>query len=177
MPIVWQRAIQERGPTAWPDYNTMCDPAAALTGARCGIPVTWVTLDATMRAPLRAAARGLLPPDHPLGAALGRMIDAWHAAWFPSALPPPDDPSPVPADAVAILHDPLAVAALIPGEFLRLQSTRLASGIEDGVFRLREQPDGAPGTLATEVDGAEFETFLVARIMRLTGQLSLSSSL
>jgi hypothetical protein len=89
----------------------------------------------------------------------------------------PDDPSPVPADAVAILHDPLAVAALFPGEFLRLQLTRLASGIDDGVFRLREQPDGAPGRLATEVHGAEFEAFLVARIMRLTGQLSLSNSL
>ena len=61
MPISWQRAIQERGATAWPDYNTMCDPVAALTVARCGIPITWVTLDATMRAPLRAAARGLLP--------------------------------------------------------------------------------------------------------------------
>ena len=166
MPIAWQRAIQERGAAAWPDYNTMCDPAAALTVARCGIPITWVTLDVTMRAPLRAAARGLLPPDHPLGAALGRMIDAWHAFWFPTALPPPDDPSPVPADAVAILHDPLAVAALFPGEWLRLRPTRLASGIEDGVFRLREQPDGAPGRLAAEVDGAGFEAFLVARIMR-----------
>jgi inosine-uridine nucleoside N-ribohydrolase len=155
----------------------MCDPAAALTVARCGIPVTWVTLDATMCAPLRAAARGLLPSDHPLGAALGRMIDAWHAVWFPAALPPPDDPSPVPADAVAILHDPLAVAALFPGEWLRFRPTQLASDIEDGVFRLREQPDGAPGRLASEVHGAEFEAFLVARIMRLTGQLSLSSSL
>jgi inosine-uridine nucleoside N-ribohydrolase len=169
MPISWQRAIQERGATAWPDYNTMCDPAAALTVARCGVPITWVTLDATMRAPLRAAARGLLPPDHPLGAALGRMIDAWHAVWFPMALPPPDDPSPVPTDAVAILHDPLAVAALFPGEWLRLRSTRLAYGIEDGAFRLRERPDGAPGWFATEVNGAGFEALLVARIMRLIG--------
>jgi purine nucleosidase len=167
MPLAWQRAIQERGASAWPDYNTMCDPVAALTVARCGIPITWVTLDATMRAPLRAAVRGLLPPDHSLGAALGRMIDAWHAAWFPTALPPPDDPSPVPADAVAILHDPLAVAALFPGEWLRLRPTRLAFSIEDGAFRLREQPDGAPGRLATEVDGAGFEAFLIARIERL----------
>jgi len=177
MPIAWQRAIQERGPVAWPDYNTMCDPAAALTVARCGIPITWVTLDATMRAPLRAAARGLLPPDHPLSAALGRMIDAWHAVWFPTALPPPDDPSPVPADAVAILHDPLAVAALFPGEWLRLRSARLAYDIEDGVFRLREQPGGAPGWLVAEVDGTGFEAFLVARIMRLIGQMLVSTSL
>jgi len=177
MPIAWQRAIHERGMTAWPDYNTMCDPAAALTVARCGIPVTWVPLDATMRAPLRAAARGMLPAHHPLGAALGRMIDAWHAVWFPAALPPPDDPSPVPADAVAILHDPLAVAALFAGDWLRLRPARLASGIEDGAFRLREQLDGAPGWLAAEVDGGAFEALLVARIVRQIARLSVSSSL
>jgi purine nucleosidase len=172
MPIAWQRAVQERGATAWPDYNTMCDPAAALTVARSGVPITWVTLDATMRAPMRATARELLPPNHPLSGALGRMIDAWHAVWFPTALPPPDDPSPVPADAVAILHDPLAVAALFPGEWLRLRPTRLAYGIEDGAFRLREGPDGAPGRLATEVDGVGFEAFLMARIMRLVARMS-----
>ena len=176
MPIPWQRAIHERGTTAWPDYNTMCDPAAALIVARCGIPITWVTLDVTMHAPLRAATRGTLPADHPLGVALGRMIDAWHAFWFPTALPPPDDPSPVPADAVAILHDPLAVAVLFAGEWLRLRSAQLASGIEGGVFRLREQPGGAPGRLAAEVDGPGFEAFLVARIVRHMARLSASEA-
>jgi purine nucleosidase len=172
MPIVWQRAIEQRGPIAWPDYNTMCDPAAALTVARCGLPITWVTLDATMRAPLRAATRAMLPVDHPLGVALGRMIDAWQASWFLTALPPPDDPSPVPIDAVAILHDPLAMAALFSGEWLRLRPARLASAVEEGVFRLYEQPDGAPAWLAAEVDGAGFEAFLVARIVRHVARLS-----
>jgi purine nucleosidase len=176
MPIAWQRAIQQRGETAWPDYNTMCDPTAALIVARCGIPITWVTLDITMRGPLRAATRGMLPTDHPLGVAMGQMIDAWHAFWFPTALPPADDRSPVPADAVAILHDPLAVAALFAREWLRLRSARLTSGIEDGVFRLREHPDGSVGWLATEVDGPEFEAFLMARIVRHVAQLSASMS-
>ncbi len=165
MPITWQRDIAERGGAGWPDYNTTCDPAAALTVARCGIPITWVTLDVTMRAPLRAAARERLTADRPLTAALGRMIDAWHAAWFPVALPGNDDPSPVPADAVAILHDPLAVAALFPGEWLRLRPARLAAAIEDGVFRLHERADGAPAHVAAEVDGAGFEAFFMARVM------------
>jgi len=166
MPVAWQRAIQERGAAAWPDYNTTSDAAAALTVARCGISITWITLDATMRAPLRAAARGLLPLDHPLGAALGGMIDAWQAYWFPMALPPPHDPSPVPADAVAVLHDPLAVASLFAGDWLRMRPAQLRYGIEDGVFRLHEQPGGAPGRLVAEVDGVGFEAFLVARIVR-----------
>jgi purine nucleosidase len=174
MPAVWQRAIQEQGAVAWPDYNTMCDPVAALTVARCGIPITWVTLDVTMRAPLRAATRRLLPAHHPLGATLGRMIDAWHAFWFPTALPPLDDPSPVPADAVAILHDPLALASLFAGEWLRLRQARLASGIEDGVFRQYEHPDGQPAWLAAGVDGAAFEDFLMARIVRHISRLSAS---
>ena len=134
MPIAWQRAIEERGPAAWPDYNTMCDPAGRPDCRSLRQSITWITLDVTLRAPLRATAPRLLLPDHPLGASLGRMIDAWQAFWFPTALPLPDDPSPVPADAVAILHDPLAVASLFPGEFLRLRSTKLAYGIEEGVF-------------------------------------------
>jgi purine nucleosidase len=168
MPSAWQRDIRERGYAAWPDYNTMCDPPAALTVARCGIPVTWVPLDVTMRAPLRKAMREQLPVDHPLGAALGRAIDAWHAAWFPTALPPPDDPFPVPADAVAILHDPLAVAALFPGTWLRLRPARLTADVEDGVFRLREQDDGLNARLAAAIDGTAFEAFLLERVLRVT---------
>jgi hypothetical protein len=64
------------------------------------------------------------------------------------------------------------VAALFAADWLRLRPARLASGIEDGVFRLREQPDGAPAWLAAEVDGASFEAFLVARIVRHVAQLS-----
>jgi hypothetical protein len=75
------------------------------------------------------------------------------------------------------LHDPLAVATLFPGEWLHLRPARLAYGIEDGVFRLHEQPDGALGRLAAEVDGAGFEAFLVARIMRQIAQLSVSTPL
>lgn len=167
MPAAWRRAIRERGAAGWPDYNTMCDPEAALTVARCGIPVTWVPLDVTMRAPLRRAARDALPEGHPLGAALGRAIDAWQASWFAAALPPPDDPYPVLHDAVAILHDPLAVAALFAGAWLRLRPARLAAEVADGVFRLHERPDGPPMRLAVEVDGVAFERFILERVARL----------
>ena len=76
MPITWQRDIGERGPAAWPDYNTVSDPTAALAVARSMNAITWVTLDVTMRAPLRAATREVLLANTPLGAALGRMIAA-----------------------------------------------------------------------------------------------------
>ena len=167
MPAAWRLAIRERGAAGWPDYNTMCDPEGALTVARCGIPVTWIPLDVTMRAPLRRAARDALPEKHPLGAALGRAIDAWQASWFAAALPPPDDPYPVPRDAVAILHDPLAVAAHFAGDWLRLRPARLAAAVADGVFRLHERADGPPMRLAVEVDGVAFERFVLERVARL----------
>jgi purine nucleosidase len=170
MPAAWQEAIRERGSAAWPDFNTTSDPAAALTVARAGVPITWIPLDVTMRAPLRVAARERLSAAHPLSAALGRMIDAWHAGWFPAALPAGFDRDPVPSDAVALLHDPLALSALFPGDWLQLRPARLVSTIEDGVFRLREDVAGAPAAIAARVDGARFEAFLMARIVRLLGR-------
>jgi inosine-uridine nucleoside N-ribohydrolase len=115
MPAAWRCAVAERGMAAWPDYNTMTDAAAALAVAKAGTPITWVTLDATIRAPLRMSSRGQLPADRPLGAALGRAIDAWQATWFPAMLPASYDRAPVPEDAVAMLHDPLAVASVFTG--------------------------------------------------------------
>ncbi len=170
MPIAWQRDIEERGGAGWPDYNTTSDPTAALRVAQSGIPITWVPLDVTMRAPLRQHLRDQLPIDQPLTAALGRMIDSWHAAWYPVALPQDTDPDPVPRDSVAILHDPLAVAALFARDWLRFRSTRLAAALEDGVFRLREDENGHPGQIASDVAGDEFAALCVARILRLSEQ-------
>jgi purine nucleosidase len=167
MPAPWRAAIRERGGAAWPDYNTISDPTAALMVARADVPITWVPLDVTMRAPLRMAARNQLSPDHPLSAALGRMIDAWHDEWFPAALPAGFNRDPVPADAVALLHDPLALAALFPGDWLQLRPARLICGIEDGVFRVQVDAAGAPARIADRVDGARFEAFVMARIVRL----------
>lgn len=166
MPAAWQLAVEARGMAAWPDYNTMTDPAAALIVAHAGRQPVWVTLDATMRAPLRQASRDRLPPDRPLGVALGRAIDAWHDAWFPSALPAPFDRAPVPADAVAILHDPLAVAAVFAGTWIHPRQTRLTYVMDDGAFRLREEPGGSPATVVDSIDGARFEAFCVERIAR-----------
>lgn len=170
LPIAWQRDIEQRGDAAWPDYNTTSDPAAALRVAQAGIPITWVPLDVTMRAPLLQHHRDQLPADRPLAAALGTMIDSWHRAWFPLALPGDLDSDPVPRDAVAILHDPLAIAALLPGDWLQLKETRLNGELIEGLFRLREKPAGNPNRVAREVDADRFAEECVARILRLTEQ-------
>src|SRR4051812_9914820 len=66
MPLAWRHAIEERGDAAWPDYNTTSDPLAAFRVANVGIPITWVPLDVTMRAPLRHMLRDRLPENQPL---------------------------------------------------------------------------------------------------------------
>lgn len=173
MPAAWRRDIEERGGAAWPDYNTTSDPLAAFRVAQSGIPITWVPLDVTMRAPLRQSLRDQLPPEQPLAAALGRMIDSWQTAWFLVALPEGDDPDPVPRDAVAILHDPLAVAALFAESWLQFTTTRLVGALEDGVFHLREHDAGVPTRVAAAVDGDRFAAFCLGRILRLSEQSSL----
>lgn len=166
MPEAWRRDIAARGAAAWPDYNTTSDPIAAQTTARLGTPLTWIPLDVTMRAPLRQNARDMLPADVPIGQALAQMIDHWHATWFPAALPAPYDRNPVPADAVAILHDPLAVASLCAGDWLHLRDVRLNYCLQDGIFRITEEDSGVRARVASEVDGPAFEAFVTARILR-----------
>ncbi len=166
LPAAWRRAVRERGAAAWPDHNTASDPTAALVCARSGLPLTWVTSEVTVRAPLRRDGRERLPADHPLGAALGHMVDVWEAAWFHATLAALGRRPPVPRDAVAFLHDPLTVAALFPGEWLTLRAVGLTYAVEDGLFRLREA--GGDGGVATRVsvavDGAGFEAFCLGRI-------------
>ena len=165
LPPAWRRAAGESPSAAsWPDYNTTCDPAAALVCARAGVPTTWVPIEVTLHAPLRRAGRDRLPADSPLGAALGRMVDVWAKEWFRPTLPA-GDRSRIP-DAVAFLHDPLALAALFPGDWLTLRPIPMSYGVEDGRFRLRGAAASGepPARVAAAVDGAGFEAFCVERI-------------
>jgi inosine-uridine nucleoside N-ribohydrolase len=166
-PLAWQRDVAERGAVAWPDYNTVCDPDAAFTVATEGPPITWIPLDATVRAALRSHHLARLPRSHPLGTALGRSIDAWRSSQFASLFDGSVDPAPIPADAVALLHDPLTVASLIGGDWLTLRQTHLKASLSENGFRLREDESGAPATVADAVNGDAFAAFCLDRMLRL----------
>ena len=167
LPAAWQRAIRERGPAAWPDHNTASDPTAALICAQSGAPITWITSEVTHHLPLRRAARARLTEAGELGAALVRLIDVWYEAWFrPTLL---GDPPAVPADAVALLHDPLTLASLFTRhvDWLELHPARLRYEIADGLFRLHDDAAGAAAQVATGVAGERFAAFSLERIVRL----------
>ena len=170
----WRRALHERAiEPASLDYNTASDPPAALVCARSGVPLTWVPIEVTFRAPLHRAARDRFQAAGGwLGAALAGMLDAWQTRWFRSTLPPAaGSPTEVEADAIAFLHDPLALAALFPGEWLRLRRLPLRYDLAGGLFHLRQtapsNPAAAVAAVAVAVDGPAFERFAVDRIARL----------
>lgn len=173
LPAAWRRAVAERGSlAAWPDYNTMADATAAavVAAAAATAPTTWVPLEVTVRAPLRREALDRLPAA-PLTAALREMVAAWQP-WFGPSLPEPDPGWSVPADAIGFLHDPLAVAALVGGDWLRLAPVRCRGEVVGGVFRLRAGAGaaGAVATVATDVDGERFAAFCLDRIAALAAR-------
>jgi purine nucleosidase len=166
LPAAWQQSIRERGPVAWPDHNTASDPTAALICAQSGAAITWITSEVTHHLPFRQAGRDHLAEAGELGAALVRLIDVWYAEWFrPTLL---DDSPAVPADAVALLHDPLTLASLFPqrADWLELRPARLRYDIEDGLFRLHEDAAGDLAMVSTGVAGERFAAFCLERIVR-----------
>jgi purine nucleosidase len=150
---------------AWPDYNTMCDPQAALTVATSGATVQWTTTDVTFTVPLSRAALGLLPADDAFTGALREMIGSWDAYRAESGTSIHGEA--VPAGYTdTFLHDPLTVASLWPGDWLTMTPVALDFAIEDGVFRMHrltgeERPNAV---VSTQVDGDAFATLCMRRI-------------
>ena len=166
----WRRAFRAvKRPAAWWDHNTASDPEAAMICAHSGPPTTWITAEQTLNVPLRRAGRDRLAAvGGPLARGLVGMLDVWGDEWFWRTLPPFAGAAPLPTTTVALLHDPLTVAALFPGAWLALRRVGLAYGVEDGLFRLREtERGGVPASVSVSVDPAAFEAFLLDRLLAL----------
>lgn len=163
----WHRFFRETGRTgAWLDHNTASDPTAALAAARCGTPTTWVTAELTFGLPLTPAGLERIERvGGPLAAALGRMARIWNDEWFRFLGVPYDGPSPFPADAVACLHDPLAIASIFAGDWLTLRPHRLRYAVEGDLFRTHEAAAGeAAARVSVAADAAGFERFFLDRV-------------
>lgn len=166
----WRRFFAATGlDGAWLDHNTQSDPTAALLAAESGIPITWVTADLTFHLPLTPA--GLAQIDavgSELSAAIVRMTRIWNDEWFRFLGIPYEGPSPFPQNAVACLHDPLALAALFPGDWLTLQPHRLRVRIDNDLFRTEEAAEGGSAArVSVAADPAAFERFYLDRVVGL----------
>lgn len=167
-PAGYRRALEETGlPPAWVDHNAQSDPEAALICARSGMPMTWVTAEVTLRAPMSrevGARFGRL--GGPLGESLARMLAVWHEEWFGGWLPGYEGPPPDPEGSVAYHHDALTVYSVFADRhtdrWLELREGR----VEYGLFRIR--PSGhrgeATARVSVGVDGSRFEEFLVSQV-------------
>jgi inosine-uridine nucleoside N-ribohydrolase len=145
------------------DYNTACDPAAALTCAESGVDITWVTIDITLRTAMtRRALDALAAQRTPFCDALARLTTTWSRRHFR----PRED---APPDAVAYYHDPLAMSAVFAGRWLSLRRERLRYSVDDGVFRAMPAADSDgpahDALVSVEVDPNAFEDEWLARVV------------
>ncbi|HZS14738.1 MAG TPA: nucleoside hydrolase [Candidatus Dormibacteraeota bacterium] len=147
------------------DYNSACDPGAALACARSGVPMTWVTIEITLRTGMtREALRRLGAAGTPLCAALARLTAIWaqrHYRHEAHDLP----------GTVANYHDPLAMAAVFGGPWLSLRREPLRCEVEDGLLATRPAAPGAADAVEAEVsvdvDPAAFEALWLDRVLGL----------
>jgi purine nucleosidase len=142
------------------DYNLGSDAEAAVVVLNAGIPTTMVPVDTTCKVFLTGADLARLRGTRSrLVRTLCAAIDVW--APIQRAL------SSFQPDAVAFLHDPLTVTALIDRSLITFERLRLRPEIVDGDFQLTPDPGAPEFEVAVGVDSLRFVGFLLERLSRL----------
>lgn len=148
------------------DTNTRTDPQAALRVAESSATLTWVPIEITLHTQLTTHSLARLQAaETPLCTELARMLQHWSEHGFRHR----EHGQP---DAVANLHDPLALSSLLPqaSTWLTVEEVHLRYAIDGELFRIT--PDAtSPHTahVATRVDAPAFERFYVERILAAFG--------
>jgi purine nucleosidase len=165
LPASIRRDMAVRGESeAWPDYNTMCDPEAAMIVAESGAAVNWTTTDITFTVPLSRSALGRLLPEHPFTEALRGMIGSWDSYRAESGTSIHGEVTPG-EYTDTFLHDPLTVASLWHGDWLTMTSMPLRYKILDKTFRMYADEGAKPNArVSTSVDGEAFADLCMRRI-------------
>ena len=162
VPGRWAAEVASGTDPASFDYNTQCDPYAALLVARSGARTTWIPIEVTLATPLwRQQLETVAGVHHPFLDALVRMTEVW-VETFMSNL---HDPWETGLEAVAVLHDPLTLSALTAAPWLDLAGAELAYAVTGDQFRTVPRPGGSPATVAVSVDGAVFARHMVERLV------------
>ena len=145
------------------DYNLNADPEAAVRALSAPIPTTFVPADVTMRAwLLEKDLCRLEESKDPLAQALTRMVRIWAPLQrrLLEALGLPAETAPV-----AILHDPLAVAAVVDRRFVKTERLKMTIAVVDGNARTFIDPAaGREVEVVTDVDARGFAQFWVETV-------------
>lgn len=176
----WRQFFAHLGESgAWIDHNTASDPAAALIVAKSGVPMTWVTAELTFHLPLTPSGLDRIARvGSRLSDALTAMTRIWNDEWFRYLPVPYDGPWPFPADAVACLHDPLALASIFAGDWLTLRPESLRYAVESDLFRSYPvASDGdAEAAVSVAADPPAFERFYLDRVEAFLRQAAARSA-
>ena len=171
----WRRFFADTGiHPAHMDHNTASDVEAALTMARAGFAMDWVTAELTFCTNLhRNAIAAFRESGTILGDRLARMLEIWDRDWFHFIPGFPNYPNPAPEDAAAALHDPLAIASIFDWPDLTMRPHRLRFFREAHLFRLEEAVENsdAEHRVSVAVDHAKFERFFMDRLTSFLGSL------
>jgi len=179
----WSDFFQETGlPPHHMDHNTASDLEASLIMAQAGFNLTWVTAELTFCTTLdRSKSMKFSAGGSILGDRIVRMIDIWSSRFFRVIPAFPEVAEPFPPDAVAALHDPLAISALFGGQWLGLEDLHLEFGIENNLFRVSPQEGSSNGAprgegkkhrVSVSVDRSAFADLFSERVLSFLSRLT-----
>jgi purine nucleosidase len=133
------------------EHNLTLDPAAAVTVLTAELPTLLVPLDVTVRTRVVSSQVERLRNGDELCRGLARLIDIW-APILRARAPG------LPADQVAVLHDPLTVAALAEPDLVAIERLPLTVTVIGGAVRTLVDPvAGRPTDVVTAADSERFE--------------------
>ena len=133
------------------DHNLRVDPHASVRVLNSGVRVLYVPLDVTMQTYLTSQQVDMLSRGDPLCRALARLVDVWAPILhrFTEGRMPPDH--------VAVMHDPLTIAAVVGGDFVTSEEVPVRAVIDEGEVRTFVDPvAGAPAEVVRSVDERDF---------------------
>lgn len=139
------------------EWNVQCDPEAVAAVLASGVRIDFVGLDVTTRVVLPASdLAALTAAPGKAEAMLTRFLRAWQRGWGR-----PDDFCPV-------LHDPLALAALLRPELVRFRAAAVAVELGSALLRGQTVARGgqaaANARIAVDVDREGFLALLGGRV-------------
>lgn len=133
------------------DHNLNVDQPASLRALNAGIPTLYVPADVTMSVWLMSSQLEHLRKGDALCRALAQQVDVWTPILHNMAR------GGIPADHVALLHDPLAVACMVDRRFVTSERMRVTVAQHDGLVRTFVDPAaGQEAEVITSVDARPF---------------------
>lgn len=141
------------------DHNLMVDPSSAVRALNAGFHTTYVPCDVTFGAWLERKHYDRLLAGDVLGRALAQQLDVWSKFLRRRA------GSRMPADYVALLHDPLTVACLVDRRFVTATTLPVTVAISHANPRTFIDPAyGQAAEVITSVDVPAFADFWTATV-------------